>query len=57
MFKYYKETSSIYTSYLQYLKELKESGQYKIKENLISDSIEQESNKSETSTENTNYVN
>ncbi len=51
MFKYYKETSSIYTSYLQYLKELKESGQYKIKENLISDSVQPDSNVSEASME------
>jgi len=40
MFKYYKENSSIYASYLQYLKELKESGQYKITEDLISDSVQ-----------------
>ena len=43
MFKYYKELSETYTNYLQYLKEIKESGQYKIKEELYSDSINSDS--------------
>ena len=43
MFKYYKEISDQYTAYLQYLKEIKDSGQYKIKEELFSDSINSDS--------------
>ena len=43
IFKYYKELSIAYTNHLQYLKEIKESGQYKIKEELYSDSINSES--------------
>ncbi len=53
MFKYYKESTGVYTEYLQYLKEIKESGQYKIKENLISDSVTSDSNIVKSSSNNT----